>query len=319
MIRLRLLLIPLVAACMLIAGASVREEPPEPAPIKAVVTVAPLKGLVEPLLPPGSTVEMLIPPGVSEHGYEIPPSKLALLAKADLVVYVGLGLEPQVEKFLKDNPRPTRKTVCFAEAVGVKADPADQHDHGPGDADHDHGHDHAIDPHLWLDPILAKRFVTHLGLEVVDLLLTRADEPDPTIRLASTKAMNALLDRIDKVDREYEHAISDARYKTIVVAHDAFGRLGKRYSLRVVPIAGLNAAEPTPSDIERATAAVNEQAIKVVFVEPQLSKSTAQRIADATGARVLTLDPLGDGDWFALMSSNLKSIRTALNPSLSDP
>jgi len=84
-------------------------------PLKVVVSIAPLKGLVEPLLPPGSTIELMIPPGVSEHGYEPPPSKLAALAQADLVVIVGRGLEPQVEKFMLEHPSPRRRTIKLSD------------------------------------------------------------------------------------------------------------------------------------------------------------------------------------------------------------
>src|SRR5262249_16988006 len=73
---------------------------PAAAPIHAAVSIAPLRGLIEPLLPPGSKVELLVPAGVSEHGYEIPPARLASMAKADLLVYVGMGMEPQIDKAL---------------------------------------------------------------------------------------------------------------------------------------------------------------------------------------------------------------------------
>src|SRR5262245_43348822 len=73
------------------------------AAIRAVVSIAPLKGIVEPLLPPGSSVIVLVPVGVSEHDYEIPAAKLASLTKADLVVSVGLGLDSAVERFLDAN------------------------------------------------------------------------------------------------------------------------------------------------------------------------------------------------------------------------
>ena len=88
-------------------------------PLRAVVTVAPLKGIIEPLLPPGSTLSVLMPPGRSEHGYEFTPSDIAALAKADLVVYVGLHLEPRVAAALREHPVQGREVICFAEAVGL--------------------------------------------------------------------------------------------------------------------------------------------------------------------------------------------------------
>ena len=48
-----------------------------------------------------STVTVLMQPGKSEHGYEFTPADVAALATADLVVYVGLGLEGRIEATLK--------------------------------------------------------------------------------------------------------------------------------------------------------------------------------------------------------------------------
>src|SRR5436190_24294409 len=86
-----------------------------PVALKVVVTIAPLKGLVEPLLPPGSTVTVLMQPGKSEHGYEFTPGDIAAMAKADLFVYVGLNLEGRVESTLKKQEAPKRQVVCFAD------------------------------------------------------------------------------------------------------------------------------------------------------------------------------------------------------------
>ena len=273
-----------------------RSTPVSPAsnqPFTAVVTIPPLKGLVEPLLPSGGRVELLIPAGVSEHNYELPPSKLAALEGADLVVYVGLGLEPQVEKFLRDHPRSGRSEVCFATVVGISSPEHADEKHDAHEAEEEH--EHAVDPHLWLDPVMARRLVEHVG-EVLRV-------PDKAA---------AELARIDDIDRQYREALSGGPKKTIVVGHAAYGWMAKRYGLEVVPIAGLNASEPTPAAIERAVRAVKEMGVSTVFVEPQLSQAAGKRIAESTGVPVRVLDPLGDGDWFGMMQRNLDALKTAL-------
>src|SRR5690349_13389373 len=90
-------------------------------PLKVVVTVAPLKGLVEPLLPEGSKVTVLMEPGKSEHGYEFTPADMAAVARADLVVYVGLGIDAKVEAAVKKRDMGSGQSVCFADAAGVQA------------------------------------------------------------------------------------------------------------------------------------------------------------------------------------------------------
>ncbi len=293
-----------------------------------VVSVPPLRGIVQALLPEGSVVDTLIPPGVSEHGYEIPPARLAALASADLVVYVGMGLEPQVEKALAQRAVAGRTIVRFADvpqvgsALAPKAGCTDpDHHHGEADKDdHDHHHDHhhGSDPHVWLDPIMVRALAAHLDEQLarraglVDASPSSSGAGVP--RELSPKA-RALVERIDAIHARYESIGERARATgrtTIVVAHDAFGWLTQRYGLTSVAIAGLSAGEPKPGDIARASDAVRKEKVTTVFVEPQLSDGPARRIAQAAGAKVDTLDPLGDGDWFALMEANARAIERAL-------
>ena len=143
-------------------SAGLRANVDGPKPLQVVVTIAPLKGLIESLLPEGSTVTVLIAPGKSEHGYEFTPVDVAAVAKADFVVYVGLGLEGRVGDVLKNQDSPKRSVVCFADAVGIKAVKSehedDDHDTKGEHEHHEHGAGY-VDPHLWLDPALVEKLV----------------------------------------------------------------------------------------------------------------------------------------------------------------
>lgn len=299
--------------------------------IKAIVSIAPLKGIVEAILPAGSTVETLIPPGVSEHGYEIPPTKLAALNRADLVVIVGMGLEPQVEKFLKANARASRQVVEFAETVGIDDhDEHEGHDHdGHDHADHkhedakkdakddkkddhancDHGHG-AHDPHLWLAPQLVIQLVPAI---VESAKKSLGSGPGAAAAGAEVdRKAAALIQRLSMLDQTYETSIKNAKRKKVVVAHDAYGHLAKRYGFETIAIAGLAAGEPSPGSIAQAIKAVKDEGLPCVFIEPQLSPQAAKLIAEKTGVKTMTLDPLGDGDYFKVMNANLDALLFAL-------
>jgi zinc transport system substrate-binding protein len=289
--------------------------------VRVVVSIQPLVGLVKPLLPEGSRVEAVIPVGASEHGYEAPPSVLAALNAADVVVLVGLGLEPQVEKFLKANPRTGREVVRLAEAAGVAGAHAegekrdgDGHGHGHGEGC-DHG---PTDPHLWLDPVSAAKLLPVVGLAVEEVLHRRGVTDGAVLeRLDAARAsMEARLARLDGV---YRASLATAKRKKVVVGHDAFGWLARRYGFETVAIAGLNAGEPTPGALAAAAKAVKEHGLPVVFVEPQLSKGAAERIAQRTGTRTMVLDPLGKGDYFELMEKNLAALLAAMGGERVEP
>jgi zinc transport system substrate-binding protein len=304
------------------------ENVPASGPMRVVVSIPPLKGLVEPMLPAGSTIDVLVPPGVSEHGHEIPPTRLAALAKADLVVTVGLGLEPAVDKFLRDRPSTTRMHAEFAAMVGLAGKESEsaksagdasesargKHPDGDEHAGHQHDeqgnciHTDANDPHLWLDPVLTKQFVNALADQ-----LARRTKPfgseGPSANSELETARKGLNERLDDLDARYRAAVAAAKIRTIVVGHDAYGRLAARYGFTTVPLAGLHASEPTPGSIQLAIETIRSQKAKVLFAEPQVNQAAAKRVAKVTGVALKFLDPLGNGDYFQVMNDNLESLK----------
>ncbi len=125
-------------------------------------------------------------------------------------------------------------------------------------------------------------------------------------------AAKLLVTRIEAVDAAYRAAADSAETRTLVVGHDAYGWLSRRYSLSTIAIAGLNAQEPTNKAVQAAIAAIRQRGAMAVFVEPQLSQAAGKRIAERTKVPVLLLDPLGDGDWFRMMEANLESLKKGL-------
>lgn len=290
----------LVTAFGLGPVAAAHAAQPAPRELRVVATIQPARGLIEPILKEsgiGYRLETLIPVGVSEHGYEIPPQKLAELARADIVVMVGLGLEPQVEKFLADRKRASRKIVVLADAAGIKV------------TAHDHTHEcgagckHVADPHVWLDPVLVEKMVSAIAQAIRD-----AAGGDAARQRQIWLAEEAMLARVKAMHDRYTQTLETARVRTLIVGHDAWGYLAERYNLETVAIKGLLAQEPTPASIDMAIKTVREHNLEYVFIEPQLSKAAGERIAQTTSIQVSQLDPLGSGDWFAMMDQNLRNI-----------
>ncbi len=290
-------LVALVAACG--RGGADRQ----PGPARIVVSIPPLEGLARALAPEAEIVTLL-PPGMSEHGFELTPGAIAATGRADLVVLVGAGLEPQVERLLKaQGERAGREVIRFGDVVGVHADPHAGHDHGPGEAcEHDHG---GVDPHLWLDPALVEQFVPELAAAVARV----AGDAESV-----TEHAMAFLERVRDVDRAHRSALEPFSGKAIVTQHGAFSRLAERYGLRIAAVlrAG-ETTEPTPALIAEVARLAREGEIAAIFAEPQSSAAEAERLAERAGLRVGVLDPLGSGDWEALMRGNLEALVEGLS------
>jgi len=278
---------------------------------EAVVSIAPLRGLIEPLLPEGSRVTVLIPPGVSEHGYELRPGDASALARADLVAIVGLGLEPRIERLLDRDTGASRLTLVMADMLGIVGH--EGHDHAETPHDPACGLcDHGLDPHLWLDPVLTRRFVEQAAGAIASELESRGRREDA--RSVRDRA-RALVASIDGVDSAYRERLAPAAGAAIVTHHAAWGRLADRYGLeQAAVVRPIESAEPTPGEIADAVRTITSRNIRVLFVEPQFSDRGARRIAERTGITVGQLDPLGDGDWVAMMMGNLAELERLLVP-----
>jgi len=325
--RSALVLGVLILACGLVGGALALGQgaKEKAAGLKVVVTVPPFKGLVEPLLPVGSSVTVLMKPGRSEHGYEFTPADMAALAGADVFVYIGLGLEPRIEAALAKKPAGSRQIVCFAEVVGYEQPggpkaagqgEVDSHDHHHDDAhDHDHDKPDAIDPHLWLDPVLVEKLIPALHKAVKAAATARA--PASAAEVARLDlAERTLIERVHAVDSDWTAQLAPFKGAAIVTHHNAFKRPAERYGFKIAAaIREFEGSEPAPGDIAKVVAAIREHNVQAIFCEPQYNQVAAQRIAASAGVRLAALDPLGDGDWFKLMQTNLDSLTKNLAPS----
>src|SRR5262249_15249165 len=84
----------------------------------------------------------LVPPGVHGHDWEPAPRDVAQVRRARVFVYNGAGFEPWADKLLSEGT--ASSTVIVAASAGLTVARAG----GEG-----------MDPHVWLDPLLARREV----------------------------------------------------------------------------------------------------------------------------------------------------------------
>lgn len=291
-------------------GGPLGEAASRSAQLRAVVTIAPLKGILEPLLPRGSTVTVLMPPGRSEHNYEFTPADMAGLGRSDVAFLVGLELEPAVEKFVQAHPSEARADLVLADLLEIKADGSHEH--------HDHTHteacDHGpVDPHLWVDPALVKRATPKIAERVRDLLKRRG-ALTPELEKELREAEKSHLASIEALDAEIRAGLEPLRGRKMVTHHAAFGRLAERYGLVVLDvIKGFDGAEPTPGRLASIVERIKSEGVSAIFIEPQYNPASAKRLAEAANVRVAMLDPLGTGDWFAMMRSNTESLVSGLS------
>ena len=168
-------------------------------------------------------------------------------------------------------------------------------DHGDEEDDHaedegEHGHGHGeLDPHFWLDPL---RAITQAE-RIADALI----EADPAGADVYRANLAALSSDLRALHAEFETGLSSCAHDEFVTSHAAYGYLALAYGLEQVSVSGLSPGfDPSPQRLAGIADRINDLGLEAVLVEPVLSGSNEQVLADETGGRHLHDPPDGRRD-----------------------
>ncbi len=198
------------------------------------------------------------------------------------------------------------------EEEGEDHDEEEGEDHGDEEGDHGHGE---LDPHFWLDPL---RAITQAE-RIADALI----EADPVGADVYRANLATLSSELRALHAEFEAGLSSCTHREFVTSHSAYGYLALAYDLEQVSVSGLSPGfDPSPQRLAGIADRIKDLGIEAVLVEPVLSGSNEQVLADETGAGIyqihpmdgITLDELAEyGDYFGMMRDNLNSLRAAMD------
>jgi ABC-type Zn uptake system ZnuABC Zn-binding protein ZnuA len=293
----------------------------EPGPMRIVVTLPPLMWAVQALAPPDAQITLLTPPGAGCEGIELTPTQAAAINTTDLLVCSGSVLDQQVKQ--RGDQAKGARIVVLAMSETIVPDLPKL----PGTPHNQQLVLHYSGPHLWLDPALMEQWIESLlaalervfgdicGPNYSNSNATRDCVADSLLfKRHCVKQGGSLAQQSRDIDAEYRDRLAPFKGRSIVTHHDAWSAVAHRYGLEVAAvIQHTHDAEPSPADLADAARIMKAKGIKAIFIEPQLNPAAANRIAEITGAKVLTLDPLGDGDWPAMMRKNLDALVEGLS------
>src|SRR5215216_1198673 len=232
-------------------------------------------------------VTSLLKPGVDAHDYEPSPADLEAIARADLVIENGVGLEEWLGDVIEssgfDGP-----VVDASQGVRLRRAGGEP------------------DPHIWQNP----RNATVMAANIERGLAAAEPAAAATFRAnldAYTKQLQAL-------DAKVQRQIDSLANRKLVTNHDAFGYYIDRYGLQfvgsVIPSFD-SSAELSGRDIRDLVAKIKVTKVKAVFSETSLPPRTAETIAREAGVKVVegedalygdSLGPAGsDGDTYLKM------------------
>jgi len=244
------------------------------AKIKVVATIFPLADLAKNVGGDRIEVITLLPPGASPHTFDPTPKQVEKLAEAHLLVQIGAGLDDWAAKLVKAAANPDLVIIETSEKIELIKD-EEHHTHTGGN------------PHIWLDPIIAKKIVSNIGEALKEI--------DPRYTSYYEENTSEYLAELDRLDQEIKERISKFKIKDFVSFHSAFIYFAKRYGLnQAAVIEEFPGKEPTPKYLAEVLKVIKDTGVKAVFAEPQLNPKTTEVVASESGVELLFLDPLGD-------------------------
>lgn len=248
-------------------------------------------------------VKLLVPMGVDVHNFEPTVSTIADVGSANVLIYSGAGLEPWIPRIVSAAKNPNLVQVDSSQGVElINLDPKFQKQ------------ERVIDPHIWLNPVMAKQQVTNILNGLV-----KADPNDKHYFAANADSYNAKLDVLDK---RIFNATSNSKTQYFVTFHTAFAYFARQYHLTQIAVFGPFEDSPSPSDIRSVVDAIHQYRLCYVGYESLENQAIPQSIHDDTHAQLISMNPIegltpseqaAGETYLILMSQDATNIALALS------
>jgi zinc transport system substrate-binding protein len=277
-------------------------------PLSIVASIKPVHALVAGVMGDLGTPHLLLAAPTSAHHFTLKPSQARALQNADIVFWIGPGMEQPLTKALATLAADAQ-SVALDDSAGLvlfdfdddghddngtkdKHDGHDDHDghdghddHGTKDKHDGHG-GHGINPHIWLDP-----FNAQIMLGVIADHLGKADPVNARAYQANADAMRQTFAQL-QID--IARQLAPFAESEFLVLHDAHIYFERRFGMRAhAAITTEPDVMPTAAKIKKLRHDLESHPIDCIFGEPFLGQKAVRLIAEGSDIRIGQLDPLG--------------------------
>jgi len=268
--------------------------------VQIVTSFYPLYFLASQITGSAADVRTIVPAGIEPHDYELSPRDVARIENSDLVVLNGSHLEPWGEDITDSLKNTNTMVISVGDAFANRTVEEDG--------------EMATDPHVWLDPVLAKSMAANIANALIAI--------DSEHQAVYVENLATLQSQLDALHTTFLTGLASCNKKDFITSHEAFGYLAARYGLNQVGIAGISPEEePTAQALARVAEFAKKNNVHYIFFEELASPDFAETVATEVGAQTLVLNPiegltdeeLSEGRTYSTeMEKNLANLRIAL-------
>jgi zinc/manganese transport system substrate-binding protein len=221
------------------------------------------------------------------HGIPMKPSFVPIMNRADLLVLVGLDMEHSFLPALLEASKNPRIQVgrpgyvdCSKGIIPLGVPKSTEH--YAGDV-HPYGN-----PHYLLDPVLAKTAIENIYNALVELA--------PQNQAEFTRNRDAYLAKLNAKIAEWEREARPLKGVKFIAYHEEWNYFAARFGMDFFGTVELKPGiDPTARHIEELMASMKAEHVPIVVREPQFPEKVPKRIAEQTGATMITLPIMPGG------------------------
>jgi len=258
----------------------------EPAPVapdrlNVVTTIAPITSITENIGGTRINLQGVVPEGTDSHTFEPPPSIVATIEEAHLIVMNGLRLEEPTLELAEANKRDDAVILLVGDAT-ISADEYEYDFSFPQP-------EGKPNPHLWPDPTLAKEYATLIRDQLVRLDETNADYYNANY--------SEFKNRLELLDQQIQTAVQTVprQNRKLLTYHDSWAYWAETYGMTVIgAIQPSDFSEPSASEVAGLIDQVRDEEVPAIFGSEVFPSDVLQTIANETGADYV--DNLRDDD-----------------------
>jgi ABC-type Zn uptake system ZnuABC Zn-binding protein ZnuA len=221
------------------------------------------------------------------HGVPMKPSFVPVMNRADLLILVGFDCEHAFLPALLEaskNPRIQAGKPGYVDCSRgiVPRDVPKSTDHSEGDV-HPYGN-----PHYVLDPVLAKTAIANIYNALVAFA--------PEHKAEFTRNRDAYLAELNVKIAEWEKAVKPLKGTKFVSYHEHWPYFAARFGLNYFGTIEVKPGiDPSARYIQELATAMKAEHVSIVVREPQFPEKVPKRIAEQTGATMITLPIMPGG------------------------
>jgi zinc transport system substrate-binding protein len=284
-------------------------KPPATTPIskqlQIMTTFIPITDFTKAVAGDRAQVTQLLPTNVEPHDYQAKPGDAQKLAKADVLVQNGLGIEGYLTELVKNTGNAKLKVIDSSQGIQPIATETIE-----GKQPKSGQNRSQYNPHIWLDPKRVIRQVENIPEGLI--------AADPAGKEIYTNNATAYIKKLRELDRETSRMLQPFAGKTFVAFHDFAPYFAQSYNLKANFLVDVPEDNPSPADVKRIVDTVKATNLKTLLAEPNGGKEAFAALAKDLNVRVSTFDTMETGSpeavqpgyYITTMQQNVKTLVT---------